>query len=126
MGDKLDLIAQMNTAWTADHFLPRVMPDAALSWLVGHLGEEAHQDDTAKRAPIPQSTRHRGNRRPCKFTQRDISRAIRGVEASGKQVGSIRIGMDGSIQIAVAGADDPDEATAIGNEWDVVLRKSRE
>src|SRR6266536_1334702 len=96
------------------------------SGLAGVWGEEAHQDDTAKRASIPQRARHRSNRRPCKFTQRDISRAIRGVEASGKQVGSIRIGMDGSIQIAVAGANDPDEATAIGNEWDVVLRKSQQ
>jgi hypothetical protein len=79
--------------------------------LAGAWGKQARVD---KRAPIPPA-RHRGNRRPCKFTQRDISRAIRGVEATGKQVGSIRIGTDGSIQVAIADPNAPDDGDP--NEW---------
>jgi hypothetical protein len=112
-------------AWHPDHFRARRLPDAALVGLLGHLSD-ARQDDDSERAIIPYRPKRRRNRRPSKFTQRDISRAIRGVEASGKHVGSIRIGTDGSIQVAIAGADDSDEATAIGNEWDVVLRKSQQ
>jgi hypothetical protein len=70
-------------AWHPDHFRARRLPDAALVGLLGHLSD-ARQDDDSERAIIPYRPKRRRNRRPSKFTQRDISRAIRGVEASGK------------------------------------------
>ena len=77
LGDKLDLIAQMNTAWTADHFLPRIMPDEALVWLVGHLSGEPHKDNTAKRAPIPTRPAHRNRPSDALLTITDVADRLR-------------------------------------------------
>ena len=53
-------------------------------------------------------------RRHCKFTARDIARAIRGVQAAGYELGRVEIGTDGQIVVfprTTADSDNPDELT---------------
>ena len=38
-------------------------------------------------------------RRPATFTQADVSRALKGAEAAGFEVGEVRIGQDGTIRL---------------------------
>jgi hypothetical protein len=66
----------------------------------------------------------KGNRRPSKFRQRDLARAVRGVLASGLQVERIVIAPDGSIQVFPTRDDKPAPADypADRNEWDEVLK----
>jgi hypothetical protein len=53
-------------------------------------------------------------RRPCSFKQRDVTAAVKAVEAAGKEVARVEIGKDGKIVIIAGkpGADDLDSELA--------------
>jgi hypothetical protein len=41
---------------------------------------------------------------PARFTQSDLTRAVKGVAAAGLRVAGVKIGADGSIMVQVEGA----------------------
>ncbi len=58
-------------------------------------------------------------RKPCRFRERDIARAVRGARSAGIEVGSIEIDTDGKIVVNV-GRDNPKQQT---NTADRVLQQ---
>lgn len=60
-------------------------------------------------------------RGPCTFRQADVRRAVRAVEAAGKEIASVEIGGDGRIRIVVGKlrgqeftrSDEPNESESI-------------
>jgi hypothetical protein len=61
------------------------------------------------------------SRRP-RFRRRDLTAAIKGVEAAGHGVARVEIERDGRITVVVADAGDA--STELPNEWDVLLNES--
>jgi hypothetical protein len=57
-------------------------------------------------------------RRPATFTERDITRAIKGATKAGKDVSAARIERDGSIQL-VFGPAKPMPPSMEANPWDL-------
>jgi hypothetical protein len=53
-------------------------------------------------------------RRPCTFRERDVTRAIRAVEAAGQKIRKIEVDRDGNLVIVIAQDDNDTEK----NEWD--------
>ncbi len=66
----------------------------------------------------------KGNRRPCLFRERDVTRAIRAVVSSGQKIKAVKIEPDGGILVLVSengiGNDNPEISGY--NEWDEVLK----
>jgi hypothetical protein len=56
------------------------------------------------------------SRGPCTFRESDLRRAVRAVEAAGKEVAAIEIGGDGKIRIVVCKPGE--QELAARNEWD--------
>lgn len=56
-------------------------------------------------------------RGPCTFRESDVRRAVRAVEAAGKEVAAVEIGGGGKIQIVI----DKLGAQELINPWDEVL-----
>lgn len=52
-------------------------------------------------------------RAACTFRERDVTRAIRAVEAAGKKIRKVEIDKDGKVVIVIAQDDDSER-----NEWD--------
>lgn len=69
-------------------------------------------------APEPEPVKARGNRRPLKFRERDISRAIAGHLKAGLSVQRTEIDASGRIVI-VTGQPEPTTVAPV-NEWDTV------
>jgi hypothetical protein len=92
-------------------------------WARGATKWEAEARGNKQTVELPKNPR--GNRRPSRFTEKDISRAIRGVEKSGKQVGKVKIDTDGSIQVAIESFKDISDPTSVieFNEWDTLKRR---
>lgn len=63
-------------------------------------------------------------RGPCTFREADVRRAVRAVEAAGKEVAAVEIGGDGKIRIVVGKPSPPQSAG--GNEWDEVLANAED
>lgn len=59
------------------------------------------------------------SRGPCTFREADVRRAVRAVEAAGKQVAVVEISAEGRIRIVVGRPDR--QGLAAKNEWDEVL-----
>jgi hypothetical protein len=59
-------------------------------------------------------------RGPCRFTQRDVTRAVRAVVAAGVQVAKVEVDKAGKIVVFVAGneQESADEGREANNEWD--------
>jgi hypothetical protein len=69
------------------------------------------------------ATKPRGNRRPSRFKQRDITRAVRGVVAAGLKSVQVEIGTDGRIIVSGSTLDGGSESLQSEverkrNEWD--------
>jgi hypothetical protein len=63
-------------------------------------------------------------RRACKFKETDVKRAVKAVEAAGKEVETVEIDKDGRIKIKLKrgnGAADNDDNTST-NPWDIDLK----
>ena len=56
------------------------------------------------------------SRRVVRFTERDVTRVIKGAKSSGHNVASIRIAPDGSIE-AILGTPQPAASSTV-NPWD--------
>jgi hypothetical protein len=67
------------------------------------------------------------SRAPSKFRQRDVTAAIKAVEAAGHPIRRVRISRDGDIEIEIGTPADPQPAdplpAAPANPWDEVLRQ---
>jgi hypothetical protein len=62
------------------------------------------------------------SRAPSKFRQRDVTAAVKAVEAAGHPVRRVKISHDGDIEVEIGTpADDPPAAPA--NPWDEVLTR---
>ena len=57
-------------------------------------------------------------RGPCTFRERDVTRAIRGVEAAGKKIRKVEVDKDGKVVIVIAQDDDDAAVDSEKNEWD--------
>jgi hypothetical protein len=55
-----------------------------------------------------------------KFRQRDLTRAVRAVQAAGIEIGRVEIAPDGTITIRPGKPDESTGSTTIRNEWDDV------
>ena len=55
----------------------------------------------------------------CSFRESDVRRAVRAIEATGKEVCAVEISAEGKIRIVV-GKPNPQQSVG-GNEWDEVL-----
>lgn len=64
------------------------------------------------------------SRRPCTFRESDVRRAVRAVQAAGKEITAVEIGGDGKIRI-VLGKAGAQESHAL-NEWDEVLDDAKD
>jgi len=62
------------------------------------------------------------SRAPSRFRQRDVTAAIKAVEAAGYPVRYVRISRDGDIEIEIG---TPAELPTPINPWDVVLTRSQ-
>lgn len=58
------------------------------------------------------------SRGPCTFRESDLRRAVRAVEAAGKEVAAVEISADGKIRLVVGR---PGTQQSIINPWDEVL-----
>jgi hypothetical protein len=56
-------------------------------------------------------------RAACTFRQRNVTRAIRAVEAAGKKIKKVEVDKDGKVVIEIA-QDDDDAGDSDRNEWD--------
>jgi hypothetical protein len=58
-------------------------------------------------------------RAPCTFRERDVTRAIRAVEAAGKKVRKVELDKDRKVVVIVIAQEDDDAAVdSERNEWD--------
>lgn len=57
-------------------------------------------------------------RRPCTFRESDVRRAVRAVEAAGKEVAAVEISAEGKIRIVVGKPGEQDSQAV--NEWDAI------
>ena len=57
-------------------------------------------------------------RAPCTFRERDLTRAIRAVEAAGQKIRKIEVDRDGNLVIVIAQEDDDAAVDSERNEWD--------
>jgi hypothetical protein len=62
------------------------------------------------------------SRAPSKFRQRDVTAAVRAVEASGHPVRRVRISHDGDIEVEIGTPAEPVPA-APANPWDEVFTR---
>lgn len=74
-----------------------------------------HPPDNPTLAEVPR--RMSKARRPAAFTERDITRAIKGATKAGKDVSGARIERDGSIQL-IFGPAKPVPPSMEANPWD--------
>ena len=78
--------------------------------------DTAHPPDTLTLAEVPRRTSK--GRRTATFTERDITRAIKGATKAGIEVAGARIERDGSIQLIFSPAR-PVQPCLEPNPWDV-------
>jgi hypothetical protein len=62
------------------------------------------------------------SRAPSRFRQRDVTAAVKAVEASGHPVRRVRISHDGDIEVEIGMPAEP-SPTAPANPWDEVLTR---
>jgi hypothetical protein len=62
------------------------------------------------------------SRAPSRFRQRDVTAAVKAVEASGHPVRRVRISHDGDIEVEIGTPTDPPPTTP-ANPWDEVLTR---
>jgi hypothetical protein len=61
------------------------------------------------------------SRGAARFTQRDLTKAVKAVVAAGQPVVSVRVEKDGAIIVTVGGADKTEAArNAAGNSWETL------
>jgi hypothetical protein len=61
------------------------------------------------------------SRGPCRFTQRDLTKAVRAVVAAGQPVVSVKVEKDGAIIVIVGRADKTEAArNAASNSWETL------
>lgn len=61
-------------------------------------------------------------RGPCKFRQRDVTKAVRAVVAAGVQVARVEVDKDGRI-VVIAGKSESNPAS---NPWDEAMEELRQ
>ena len=77
--------------------------------------DPANPPDTLPLAEVTKRTSK--GRQPATFTERDITRAIKGATKAGKEVSAARIERDGSIQL-IFGPARPVQPSLESNPWD--------
>ena len=60
----------------------------------------------------------------CSFRESDVRRAVRAIEATGKEIAAVEISAEGKIRIVV-GKPNPQQSAG-GNEWDEVLANAED
>jgi hypothetical protein len=58
------------------------------------------------------------SRRPSTFRQRDLTRAVKAVIASGLRVAGVKVSAQGDIEVVTGDERMQDSPTQGGNEWD--------